>query len=99
MDSSVAQAIRDKLIPLAHITTPNCFELQWLTGLEITPSTPISQITDKLPIEMVLATSLPGESGNILRNILMARDKAWRSEVEKQAKAPNGTGDLIAACF
>ena len=32
---AVAQAIRDKLLPLATIVTPNAFELSWLTGLPI----------------------------------------------------------------
>ena len=27
-----AEAIRDRLIPLADIATPNLFELGWLTG-------------------------------------------------------------------
>ena len=31
-----AEAIRDQLLPLASIATPNLFELQWLSGASVT---------------------------------------------------------------
>ena len=34
--TETAEAIRDQLVPLASIATPNLFELQWLTGASVT---------------------------------------------------------------
>ena len=34
--TETAEAIRDRLLPLASIATPNLFELQWLTGASAT---------------------------------------------------------------
>jgi len=93
-----ANGIKQSLLPLADIVTPNRFELGWLAG-SATPQTQEECITlsRSLGPEIVLTTSAPalmrGSTGNLL----------WRKNSIKMAEhraidgPPNGLGDLTAA--
>jgi len=100
----VARAVRDKLLLLANIVTPNPFELGWLTGTE-PPITPhgVSALADKLRqvwnIDAVLATSAPAMLANHIGNLLVQEDDAHLAEHRVWDQVPNGLGDLTAALF
>ena len=57
VDSAVAAAIRDTLVPLAHVTTPNLFELSWLTGRSIEGLEVAQAAASRLGCPSVVVTS------------------------------------------
>jgi pyridoxine kinase len=93
-----AQAVRDTLLPLASIATPNRFELAWLSGLPVTDATSAAKAARTLGVPMVLATSVPGPSGELV-NLLWSPTNSTEVGVPRLAKAPHGTGDLLAAFY
>lgn len=94
-----ANALRDTLLPLADLVTPNRFELEWLTGEEIRSGADAVRAARSLATPMVLATSAPADSGNELTNLLVEGGKAWGAVVGRRAAVPHGAGDLAAALF
>ncbi|MGB3816029.1 MAG: pyridoxal kinase PdxY [Shinella sp.] len=94
-----AVAIRDSLIPLASVATPNRFELAWLVGAPLETNAAIMDAALSLgPARMLVTSSLPllaGSTGNLYlsgRNALLAEHRLVPNP-------PNGTGDLLAAIF
>lgn len=94
-----AVAIRDSLIPLASVATPNRFELAWLVGAPLETNAAIMDAALSLgPARMLVTSSLPllaGSTGNLYlsgRNALLAEHRLVQNP-------PNGTGDLLAAIF
>ncbi|MBW8638372.1 pyridoxal kinase PdxY [Hoeflea sp. WL0058] len=95
----IACAIRDTLLPIASIATPNRFELGWLTDFEITSNNDIVTAAATLRPERVLTTSaIPMMAGSI-GNLLLRDDRAWLAEHREIANPPNGLGDLLSAAF
>jgi pyridoxine kinase len=94
----VAAALRDRLMPLADIVTPNRFELGWLTGGRVTTRVDAVNAARSLGA-MVLATSAPNEVEGTLINLLVNDEGAWQAVVNLREAVPHGTGDFIAALF
>ncbi|MGI9350495.1 MAG: pyridoxal kinase [Rhizobiaceae bacterium] len=95
-----AIAIREKLLPLSDILTPNRYELAWICDDDV-PITlnDTKDLAGRLGLRSVLVTSVPGDPGNRISNLLLEDDKALLSTHEKLENPPNGTGDLFAALF
>jgi pyridoxine kinase len=93
-----ANALRDSLLPLADLVTPNRFELGWLTGRRIGTSADAIEAAHALGT-MVLATSSPGGEANELVNLLVDGDRQWQAVVHSRDAVPHGTGDFLAALF
>lgn len=98
LSEATASAIRDDLLPLASLATPNRFELAWLAGLAVGDPPEARQAAWALGVPSVLATSIPA-SDNRLANVLVQKDEAIACYVRRRAKAPHGTGDLLAAMY
>ena len=96
---STAEAIRDHLVPLADIVTPNAFELGWLTGREVTSELEALAAARILGSERVLITSSPAMRRNAIANLLAGPRGAVAAEHAIISNPPNGTGDLIAGLF
>ena len=95
----IASAIRDQLIPLADITTPNRFELGWLCGVELIANAEIMEAALSLGPRRVLVTSaIPMMSGGI-GNLLLTERHAMLAEHRMVGNPPNGLGDFTAALF
>lgn len=94
-----ASALRDTLLPLADLVTPNRFELEWLTGASIRSGLDAVQAAQGLARPMVLATSAPAQTAEELANLLVEGPKVWSTVVGRRASVPHGTGDLVAALF
>lgn len=99
VSEETAVAIRDSLIPLASVATPNRFELAWLVGAPLETNAAIMDAALSLgPARMLVTSSLPllaGSTGNLYlsgRNALLAEHRLVPNP-------PNGTGDLLAAIF
>ena len=95
---AIANAIRTKLVKHADLTTPNCFELSWLTGSRSLDSKKdIHRAALSLGVPKVLTTSVPmGESGSS-GNLLVSKDLTVGVGHPCFDKAPNGLGDLTSA--
>ena len=98
LSEATASAIRDELLPLASLATPNRFELAWLAGLPVGDPPEARQAAWALGVPTVLATSIPA-SDNRLANVLVQNDAAIACCVRRREKAPHGTGDLLAAMY
>ena len=93
-----ARALAETLVPLADVTFPNRFELEWLTGEPVTDVTGALRAAAKLGVDWTIATSIPHGAAE-LATIAIGREQAWLSTVARQDNVPNGTGDLFAALF
>ena len=94
----VAIALRDMLVPLADVLTPNAFELGWLCGAP----------TDRLDQTAAAARSLSGDGRRVLvtsapvgprrTGVLQAsgnRRQLW--SVPQRQGVPHGVGDVFSA--
>ncbi len=94
-----AVAIRDSLIPLASIATPNRFELAWLTGTAPETNAAIIDVALSLgPPRMLVTSALPMMAGST-GNLYLSGRSALLAEHRMVPNPPNGTGDLLAAIF
>jgi pyridoxine kinase len=100
IDTAAAERIRDALVPLADTVTPNAFELGWLTGAVIRSTPEAIRAAAVLSPRRVLVTSAPS-GGATLDNVLVdkATGQTLACAVPRQARVPNGTGDLLAALY
>ncbi|WP_422378648.1 pyridoxal kinase [Roseibium sp.] len=96
---ATAQAVRDELVPLADIVTPNAFELGWLSGREVTNEMQALAAARTLGNERVLVTSSPALRRNAIANLLAAPRSAIAAEHAAIPNPPHGTGDLMAGLF
>ncbi|WIK64155.1 bifunctional hydroxymethylpyrimidine kinase/phosphomethylpyrimidine kinase [Gleimia hominis] len=99
--AEVDEALRDKLLPLATVVTPNVFEASTLSGIEVTDEKTLAQAAQRIG-EMgpryVLAKGgmeLPGEEAV---DLLWDGQKITRYAVKKVGdKRVNGAGCTMAA--
>lgn len=93
----VARAVADELVPLGDWLTPNLWELGWLTGQEITDVASAVRAARSLgkPTLVTSAPSPDGEAGMLY----VDPDTATLFAHPRHPQAPNGTGDLVTACF
>jgi pyridoxine kinase len=96
--AGIPTALRDELLPLADVTTPNRFELSWLSGLPVTGPEEARLAAASLRTPQVLSTSIPAPD-NRLANILFEEDRGLACYVRRRNSAPHGTGDLLSAMF
>jgi pyridoxine kinase len=99
IEAEAAEAVRDKLVPLADIVTPNRFELSWLTGRDISTPQDAVTATQMLGRPVVLATSAPGLLPDCLSNLILMNGEAMFTNVPRRQVLAHGTGDFIAAAF
>jgi pyridoxine kinase len=93
VEPTVAATIRDELLPLANITTPNLFELQWLTG-----ETDVAKAVAALAIAETLVTSVPIGEQEIATQ-LHYQGAVIQHRTPKMLQVPHGTGDYFAGCY
>ncbi len=96
---AVAIAIRDELLPLADLATPNRFELGWLTSSPVDDNAAIAAAAKRLGIARVVSTSAHAMMKNAIANLLVEADRAVLAEHQALQDAPNGLGDLFSALF
>jgi pyridoxine kinase len=100
IDPAAAAHIRDDLMGLADIATPNAFELEWLTSMRISTADEMVRAAEALLPQQILATSVPAEEG-VISNILIDKgsSEVLVAEVPRKDKVQNGTGDLLSALY
>ncbi len=94
----VMHGLRDRLLPMADMATPNLFELQMLAGLEgFADEVEIIETARQLNVPQILVTSAPAPEGRIAS--LLIGDEILRCETAKAPSAPHGMGDFFAALY
>jgi pyridoxine kinase len=93
-----AEAIRDRLLPLADVATPNLFELNWLSGASAATAEDIVQSARRLGPATVVVTSA-SESEQSVGTLLVTRASNSERKTPVRRRIPNGVGDLLAGLF
>jgi len=96
---ATAAAMRDHLIPIADIATPNRYELEWLVGRRLDDPDTVIQAAVEIAPPRVLVTSAPAMMADGIANLLVTPSEALLAEHRQIAGPPNGLGDLTAAVF
>jgi pyridoxine kinase len=95
---AVAQAIRDRLLPLADIAKPNRYELAWLAGADPADEAALVAGARRLgPPEVVVSSAHAGEGA--VGNLAVTAGEVHRAEHPRQPSAPHGAGDLLSAVY
>ena len=95
---AIAMAVRDRLVPLADIVTPNRFELGWSVGTPVADNRALIGAARRLGRSEVVVTSAfagPGDLGNLV----VHGDQVHFASHGALPSAPNGTGDVLAALY
>jgi pyridoxine kinase len=91
-----AAAIRDRLLPLADIATPNLFELQWLSGGATAAGIEdVAGLARALGPPRVVVTSAVEAKGEIATLLVEGASQVER-RLALRKSIPNGAGDLLA---
>ncbi|MET3615467.1 pyridoxine kinase [Rhizobium aquaticum] len=93
----VAAAIRDELMPLADLATPNRFELGWLADASVDDNAGIVAAARRTGIARVVSTSAHAMMKGAIANLLIDGDRQVLAEHQALEHAPNGLGDLFSA--
>ncbi|MCU0830023.1 MAG: pyridoxal kinase [Rhizobiaceae bacterium] len=96
---ATARAIRDQLVPLADIVTPNAFELGWLTGQPVGGLRETVMAARALGRATVAVTSTTDHEADETGVALVEPDSAEAVFHPRLPHAANGTGDMFAAAF
>jgi len=95
-----AASIRDNLIPIADIATPNRFELGWLLDAKTPDSlSKTISLAGKLSPHEVITTSCPIDNRNETGNLYLGEKLKMIASHEQFQDPPNGPGDLTAAIY
>ncbi|HEV2505005.1 MAG TPA: pyridoxal kinase PdxY [Mesorhizobium sp.] len=96
---ATAKALRDRLMPLADIATPNRYELAWMAGADLPDlKSTTAAALDAGPATM-LVTSAPAMMSGSTGNLLLDSSQVLLAEHRLIDRPPNGLGDLTGAVF
>jgi pyridoxine kinase len=93
-----AEAIRDRLIPLAGVAMPNLFELTWLTCSPTGTPAEIVQAACSLGPATVVVTSASQTAAGV-GTVLAVRGSISEHQSRARSAIPNGAGDVLAGLF
>jgi len=94
----VATAIRDRLLPLATLITPNAFELGWLSGISVSDEATALAAARRLGTPEVLATSVPSTDDTLL-TLAITKNAVARIQRQRLPHVPHGTGDFLSGAY
>lgn len=93
----LAEAIRDRLVPIADIATPNRHELEWLVGRPLGGIDDLVSAARTLSPAETIVTSAPAEHEGRIGNLLVSDEATALASHDRLERPPHGTGDLFAA--
>lgn len=96
---ATALAIRDLLLPLADIATPNRFELEWLAQEALADNVAVTRAAQRPGPRAMLVTSAYATTPGFIGNLLVTAHETVLAQHRAIPDAPRGTGDLVAALF
>ncbi|WP_176082874.1 pyridoxal kinase PdxY [Martelella sp. HB161492] len=94
-----AIAIRERLLPLADIATPNRFELAWLTEKPVDDNNAIIDAALALAPGAVAVTSAHAMIADSIATLFVDDRQAILAEHPLAKNPPNGLGDLFSGLF
>jgi pyridoxine kinase len=102
VQSDIPPLVRDRLLPLADIITPNHFEFEWLCGAKASTTGQMLEAALTLlargPSTIVVTSAeLSDTPAGEIETLAIERTKAWRVRTPKLPISPSGTGDLFAS--
>lgn len=100
----IPEFLRDKVVPMADIVTPNHFELDFLTGRENQSLgelvTAAAMLRERGPATvLVTSAAFPTDSADAVNMILTTNEGVWRVTTPRIHRTFTGSGDLTAAVF
>ena len=101
---AIPQLLRERVVPVADIITPNQFELGFLTGTEPTTIESTLESADlarAMGPSTVLVTSVerPDSEAGTIEMMVVTDAGAWIVQTPLLAMKANGSGDVTAALF
>lgn len=96
---ALAVALRDTLLPLADIATPNRYELEWIAGTKLDDTRAVIDAAMHAGPANMLVTSAPAMMAGSTGNLLVTPTAALLAEHRIVERPPNGLGDLTGAVF
>lgn len=96
---ATAAAMRDLLLPIADLATPNRYELEWIVGRKLDDPGAVIDAARKAAPPRMIVTSAPAMEADGTGNLLVTRTEAILAAHGRISKPPNGLGDLTAAVF
>lgn len=94
-----AAAVRDDLVPIASIVTPNRFELGWMAGAPLSDNNAVMDAALALGPPRVIVTSAHAMLAGSTGNLLLSSKNALLAEHRLIADPPKGPGDVFATVF
>jgi pyridoxine kinase len=100
----IPEFMRDRVVPVADVVTPNHFELGFLTGTDSATTADLLAAADLLRAagpSVVLVTSaiVADTPADRLDLVAVSGAGAWRTRTPRLGISPNGAGDLTTAVF
>jgi pyridoxine kinase len=95
----VAEAIRDRLMPIADVAPPNRYELEWMAGAKLDDIRATMAAAAEAGPRTMLVTSAPAMMAGSIGNLLVTPNEAFLAEHRIIANPPNGLGDLTGALY
>ncbi len=94
-----AEAVKQKLLPLADVATPNVFELDYLVGSPgLEKPSDIRQAAQSVGAKASVVTSFPMENAAETGMLLADQQSGeWLARHTMLPRVPNGLGDLTSA--
>ncbi|MCO5161953.1 MAG: pyridoxal kinase PdxY [Mesorhizobium sp.] len=96
---ATAVAIRDRLMSIADVATPNRYELAWMTGEPLDDISAVLRAARDAAPPTMLVTSAPAMMNGSIANLLLTPSRALLAEHRLIDRPPNGLGDLTAAVY
>lgn len=96
---ATAAAIREHLLPLADIITPNRFELEWLAGKMLADNPSLAEAVLSFSASKALVTSAYAMMAGSTGNLLVEKTSSTLFEHRLLDGPSNGLGDLTSALF
>jgi pyridoxine kinase len=99
VDPAIPELMRDRLIPLADIVTPNPFELALLAGTHPTTFPALREAAYRLmaPHVVVTGIALDDIPAHELHTLMVYRGSVYRLRVPRLPRRFDGAGDCFAA--
>ncbi|MFD1671961.1 bifunctional hydroxymethylpyrimidine kinase/phosphomethylpyrimidine kinase [Agrilactobacillus yilanensis] len=106
LEQSAYETLKEQLIPLAHVITPNFFELQKLADMTINDEADMLTAAKKLQAmgaKNVMAKGAHHETDGLteVKDLLLLEsgETVWLSAPYHDTEHINGTGDALSACI